>query len=62
MTEPLIIMLDILPVLAMVLAIVCIPLLGDGPCRERPVVRPDRRRAAISPPCSHQSPPEQRKA
>jgi len=31
MTAPLIILLDVIPVLAMALVIVCIPLLCDGP-------------------------------
>jgi hypothetical protein len=35
MTAPLIILLDVIPVLAMVLVIVCIPLLGDGPPQRR---------------------------
>ena len=30
------VLLDIIPVLAMALAIVCIPLLGDGPPQRRP--------------------------
>jgi hypothetical protein len=43
MTEPLIILLDVIPVLAMVLAIVCIPFLGDSPPQHRPIVRPGKR-------------------
>jgi hypothetical protein len=31
MTAPLTILFDVIPVLAMVLVIACIPLLGDGP-------------------------------
>jgi len=39
MIEPLIILLDVIPVLA----IVCIPFLGDGPPQHRPIVRPGKR-------------------
>jgi hypothetical protein len=42
MTEPLIILLDVMPVLAMVLAIVCVPLLGEGSPERRPIVRPGK--------------------
>jgi hypothetical protein len=35
MTAPLTILFDVIPVLAMVLVIACIPLLGDGPSRRR---------------------------
>jgi hypothetical protein len=34
MTAPSIILLDVIPVLAMVLVIVCVPLLGDGPSED----------------------------
>src|SRR5262249_48384863 len=37
MTGPLIILLDVIPVLAMALVIVCIPLLCDGPPQRRQV-------------------------
>jgi hypothetical protein len=62
MTEPLAILLDVIPVLAMVLAIVCIPLLGDGSRPGGRIVCPDKRRAAIPLAGSDRSCPDQREA